>query len=382
MRFAVPPLVALLFGLLVALVGCEATPSADEPPLRLIRQAGAVEGPWVIPPAIKAVGESQYVAYDSAPAWNGGANCSGNLTPGARELHDFLETYVRNTCSVGGYNCREIVGSPGSMSLHGTGRALDVYVQTVGADDCGDRGPADNDLGDPIAHWLIENAEYIGVQYIIWDWWSWRADRSGAKDRLYCGGDSGRCHSHDNHLHVELTIEAGNRETGWFLDGCGDGSCGGIETTPCAVLPADGGVLEETGPCFAAYGPSAYWRSVDGAGHDGSLLWTNAFESDSPSNWARWTVHVEEAGEYAVEVYLEDEFAVWPETRYAVMASGTEHIVELDQSAYSGWAELGSFDFAADGVQWVAVYDDYVGDVPDDQHIATDALRLARVWPG
>ena len=36
-------------------------------------------------------GERHYLAYDSAPAWNGGANCADGILPGTRELGDYLE---------------------------------------------------------------------------------------------------------------------------------------------------------------------------------------------------------------------------------------------------------------------------------------------------
>ena len=42
------------------------------------------------------------------------------------------------------------------MSVHGTGRAIDVMIPPVR------RGVANAAVGDPIAHWLIRNASDVG----------------------------------------------------------------------------------------------------------------------------------------------------------------------------------------------------------------------------
>ena len=42
------------------------------------------------------------------------------------------------------------------MSMHGTGRALDIMIPRVG-------GKADASVGDPIAGWLIHTAAALGV---------------------------------------------------------------------------------------------------------------------------------------------------------------------------------------------------------------------------
>ncbi|MEZ4464481.1 MAG: hypothetical protein R3F43_08225 [bacterium] len=95
-----------------------------------------------------------------------------------------------------GYACRQIRGSSG-MSVHGTGRALDIFVPLSG-------GAADNDLGDPIANWLVEHAE-IGVQ-LIWDRTIWSGSRSPAIGSTpastpprspACGADAGRVAARD-----------------------------------------------------------------------------------------------------------------------------------------------------------------------------------------
>ncbi len=154
----------------------------------------------------------------------------------------------------------------------------------------------------------------------------------------------------------------------------------GEPAAPCAILGPTGGVLDDGGPCFSAYGPPEYWRT-EAAGHEGGLHWTNAFQSDTPSNWAQWRIHLEEAGEYRVEVHVVDEFAEFGAARYGIRHDGTESEIVVDQgAARDGWLQIGTFPFAAGGDQHVSLYDDYDVSVPADQHIVADAIRL--VAPG
>lgn len=342
--------------MLASLAGC-----AAEEHIGKAEEALSVPGPWVIPDDTLAAGDDQDVPYTGAGPWVGSDACSGSLTPGARVLREWLMRAFPQVESIGGYSCRAIVGDSTRMSVHGTGRALDIMLPLHA-------GAADNDLGDPIGEWLIEHAELIGIQYIIWDRWTWMAERpDGSKDREYGG-----THPHHDHLHVELSLAGAAMRTPWF-----SGSMS-MPESDCAALPADGGIVDETSSCFAAYGPSTYWRRVAGDGHDGSLLWTNAFQSDSPSNWARWHLALAEAGTYAVEVWIEPEYGVHASTHYAVRHDAGEVTLRVDQSSASGWVRLGVFDFAAGTGQHVSVYDATPAAVAPDQHIAVDALRLVR----
>ncbi|MCA9538790.1 MAG: D-alanyl-D-alanine carboxypeptidase family protein [Myxococcales bacterium] len=152
-----------------------------------------------------------------------------------------------------------------------------------------------------------------------------------------------------------------------------------IRPAPCAAVPAEGGVVDERGPCFRAYGPEATWRTVTGQGQGGSLMWTNAFSSADPANWARWTLDLAEAGDYEVEVRTGGEFGVFARTRYAVRHDGESTPIQVDQSAVDGWQSIGIFTFAAGADQSVDLFDNAAGNVPADQHILADAVRLTRV---
>ena len=159
----------------------------------------------------------------------------------------------------------------------------------------------------------------------------------------------------------------------WWGGGPGGGPCG----PQCGLVGAGGGVLDDAGACFHAFGPAAYWRQVNGVGQDGGLQWTNAFQAAAPSCWGRWTANMAAAGDFVVEVNTVPGWGVWPATRYVVRHNGVENTVLIDQSAVDGWQTLGVFTFAAGADQHVDVFDNYVVAVPADQHIMADAVRLS-----
>lgn len=171
----------------------------------------------------------------------------------------------------------------------------------------------------------------------------------------------------------ERTVPSEDWHWEWWGGGPGGGPCVGL---PCDPLPAEGGLVDDASPCFRAFGPSNYWRIVDGEGEGGRLRWTNAFASAEPDNWARWTLNLAAAGDYEVEVRTGGAYGIWPRTRYTVRHAGAEDDVIIDQSAVDGWQSLGVFAFAAGEGQSVDVFDNYDGDVPGDQHILVDAVRV------
>ncbi|OGQ22357.1 MAG: hypothetical protein A2138_10560 [Deltaproteobacteria bacterium RBG_16_71_12] len=316
-------------------------------------QGLARAGRWQPSADVLAVGDTQQVTYNSAPAWDDGSNCSGGATDGAITLRDHLLGYFPQIASIGIYNCRVIAGT-NSMSLHGVGRALDVMIPTVGGD-------ADNDLGDPIAAWLIENAAAIGMQTIIWDHSIWRVTYD-PRIHEYTGSNP-----HVDHLHVEINVAAGNENQPWFDAPFGPEACG--------ALPAGESVIDNGDDCLRRYGPAQYWRD-EGVGFGGDLSWTNAFENETPSNWAEWSLPFEEPGEYQVAVYVEPTFGVHAAARYQVAAGGQSHVVTVDQGAASGWTTLGVFAFTGAAGEGVKIFDNTGGPVASDQHIVVDALRV------
>lgn len=327
-----------------------------------------VAGSWSPDADVVAAGDQQTVQYDGAPPWDGGVNCAGNATPGARTLRDVLVEAFPQIGSVGIYNCR-VIGGTNSMSLHGVGRALDVMIPT-------ESGDADNGAGDPIAAWLIENAETLGLQLIIWDHAIWSTSRApGSRMRAY-GGEN----PHVDHLHVEVNEAAGFENLPWYGSPVGPGPNDGSGSEPCPALPAGGGVVD-AGACQQRFGPGEFWRS-ESAGQGGQLFWTNAFQNDAPSNWARTTVKVDGAtGDYDVDTFLDPAFAQFENARYRITAADGEHVVVVDQGARArengGWARLGRFAIPADGLV-VVVEDNSDSAVPADaRRIVVDAVRLS-----
>lgn len=181
--------------------------------------AVAVAGRWSLPASVREAGADVRLTYDGAPRWTGTGACSGRLRTGARRLGQFVMKEFPEVTSIGGYACRRNTADGSRMSVHGTGRAMDVFIPKVG-------GAADNSKGDKVANWLVEHAQEIGVQLVIWDRAVWRGN--GTNESSYGGP-----HPHDDHLHVELTNAAGNAQTQWFLtnadtDG-GDDDDGGMD---------------------------------------------------------------------------------------------------------------------------------------------------------
>lgn len=321
-----------------------------------LMQGQAQSGRWTIPAEVMAIGDQQDVAFNNAPAYDGGANCTGGATQGALALRDQLIGFFPQIASVGIYNCRVIAGS-NSMSLHGVGRALDIMMPTVGGD-------ADNDLGDPIAHYLIENAELIGIQTIIWDHTIWRVSNS-PRQHEYTGSNP-----HVDHLHVEINLESAALGTPFFDNPTGPVACEGL-----SPVTADGVVVDNGDSCFQLFGPAQFWRQ-EATGGQGGLAWTNAFENDTASNWARWSLPLEAPGTFEVQVFIDPSYAVFANTHYEITAAGTAHPVDIDQGNADGWTSLGTFVFNADGTENVIVVDNFAGAVGAEQHVVADALKV------
>lgn len=347
------------------LANCTAE-SAGE--LQRSQLALGIEGRWIAPAEVLAAGDLQgNVEYTGAGPWLGEASCSDGLEPGAEALGDYLQVYFPQVSLVGGFACRAINGDPSQASVHSTGRALDIHIPLT-AD-----GGADNDLGDPIAHWLIRNSELIGIQFVIWDLSTWAPYRDvGDKAQPYSGA-----HPHDDHLHVELSVEAASLGTAWF-----DAAWAEPDIIECKALPPEGGVIDERGACAQIMGPSKFWRLAEGAGEGQGLFWTNAIESEVRSNWARWQPKFTEAGDYELEVYLDPEFAVHQRARYELVHGGEVTEIIVDQGSASGWTSLGTFYFEAGSGQSLSLFDNNAEAVGDNQQIVADAIRLTRVGDG
>jgi hypothetical protein len=180
----------------------------------------AVAGRWQLPADVAAEGAKVRLHYDEAPLWTGASACSGKLRVGPRKLGTWLAAKFAQISSIGGYACRRNTADGARMSVHGTGRAMDVFIPPIG-------GQADNGKGDVVANWLVDHAAEIGVQLIIWDRSVWRGN--GTNAAAYGGPNP-----HADHIHVELTLTASAAATPWFAD-MGDAG----DADPDAALDTD-----------------------------------------------------------------------------------------------------------------------------------------------
>jgi uncharacterized protein (TIGR03382 family) len=123
-----------------------------------------------------------------------------------------------------------------------------------------------------------------------------------------------------------------------------------IATTPpepCAKIPADGRVIDETDACFEKGGGVTSWYTGD-TGMGGTCLFTYTTDDPAADNHATWTLDVETDGTYAVEVYTDASLAQTKQAKYTVTHDGGTTDVLVDQSAMTGWQLLGEFDLRAD----------------------------------
>jgi MYXO-CTERM domain-containing protein len=192
--------------------------------------SAVTSGRWALPTDVLAVGAKVRLTYDEAPEWTTAKACGGKLRPGGHVLGEYLMDHFAIISSVGGYSCRRNTADRSRMSVHGTGRALDVFIPMV-------KGAANNAQGDKVANWLVKNAQSVGVQLIIWDRSMWRAN--GTNDVPYGGPVP-----HIDHIHVELTNEAAAQKTTWFEDN-GDGGDGSVDSGDPDATDVDSGTDDD-----------------------------------------------------------------------------------------------------------------------------------------
>ena len=153
----------------------------------------------------------------------------------------------------------------------------------------------------------------------------------------------------------------------------------GAPAKPCDTIPAQGKTLDDENACFELLGNLQFWRVINTAGHAGRLYWTYAYTASSPGSYARWKLHLEEAGLYRVEVYLEPEYAQSKEAIYKVRHAGQVEQLRLDQSAGAGWRPLGQWRFAQGGDQHVEINDNTGEARSLERKLMADAIRLVRL---
>lgn len=173
-----------------------------------------------------------------------------------------------------------------------------------------------------------------------------------------------------------------NRFNGTFTDLMAlTGATGPEPTEPCGTIAAAGGTIDDGDPCFSGGGPEASMRRVTTAGEGSDLVWTHTTEDAAEANFGHWTLDLEAAGTYRVEVYTAAAYAESKSARYEIRANGTTHEVALDQTAADGWQSLGEFELAAGGDQSIHLADNTGELLADRVQLVFDAVRLTPAEP-
>lgn len=144
---------------------------------------------------------------------------------------------------------------------------------------------------------------------------------------------------------------------------------------PCTLLPPEGGILDDLGPCFSKHGTAAYWKEAS-QGHANHLFYNIATSDPMADNWARWSIVLAEAGSYRVSVYTDNSIAMSTQASYQVRHAEKQVDVKVNQAAANGWRELGTYDFKAGGDQWVQLGDNTGEPVGEKKKLVFDAVRL------
>jgi peptidoglycan DL-endopeptidase CwlO len=116
----------------------------------------------------------------------------GCLTP--RTLHMYNET------KEAGFDHYVSCYRSGGSGEHPLGRACDWAADESGFQN-EDATGSDKDYGDRLAAWYVNNADSLGVEYVIWyhEFWS-----SSSGWRSYTGGNGDPASDHTNHVHVSM----------------------------------------------------------------------------------------------------------------------------------------------------------------------------------
>ena len=150
---------------------------------------------WTPSPTARAAGESATVRYTNPTIIQPGEAPQKPLAPYAVALSRVLRETFPFLTGAGlarASDRRQQVGQ--RRDVHEEGRALDLGVP---------RAVRGTTQGDDVADWIVTHADLLGVQGVVWrgtDWFPERSMRWRARSTET---------DHDDHLHVEVSAEAG-----------------------------------------------------------------------------------------------------------------------------------------------------------------------------
>lgn len=183
---------------------------------------------WLITAEALAAGNRQHVPYtmpkyrDLTPhgtvrprgSTESVPNYQQPISPALLALADILRSVFGNVITHFEYRSgwpRLITDLNRDSDPHIAGRAVDIMLRTVR------RGSLysmpDLEHGNPIADYLIQNCEALGIQFIVWARSQWNSSKPagvgpGKKFSHYTNAPDSERMDHFNHLHVEITETA------------------------------------------------------------------------------------------------------------------------------------------------------------------------------
>jgi lysozyme len=231
-----------------------------------------------------------------------------------------------------------------------------------------------NVLPAPLFHAQYTSAACPDIAAPWTDWAFWQYTSSGAINGISGSVDVDRW----NGTKPQLLAFLGPPGT------CGDGTCDPSESKiscpedcgPCGTIDATGGMRDDSDACFVEGGPVDFMRHVSTAGNDGNLIWTHATAEATEANFGEWNLFFAAAGHYKVEVYTSAAFAQSKRAKYVVHTATADVGKTIDQTAVDGWQELGDFDFAAGGHQWLHLGDNTGEAAADNIQLVFDGVRV------
>ncbi len=229
MRTKLQALFVVVTPVMVAAAACSAPPEHRGKGDRATVSSDAITGEWT-PPNVATHG-----SYTGGGPWNGGKSCAGGHTTYAQALSQEISS--RFGAKVQGYACRQNTANASELSVHGTGRALDIF--------------ATGSEGTKIADWLVQNSQSLGIQFVIWSRTKWNRTKGAAP---YTGPNP-----HTDHIHAEIGVEVANRSS---VD-LGAGGATDPTSPPQPGMPNEGDDWQNDSDAGADP-----WGNDDGWGHD------------------------------------------------------------------------------------------------------------------
>jgi murein DD-endopeptidase MepM/ murein hydrolase activator NlpD len=155
----------------------------------------------------------------------------------------------------------------------------------------------------------------------------------------------------------------------------------GTPTRPqaCAWIPADGGVLDDDGPCFEKAGTPRYWHresTGEGSGH----WWTETFVGTTPDNTARFQVAVDVAGTWDLYASIPAGATATAAQASVKGALGVEHVT-FSQSTGTPttarrWVKVATVDLVPEVLGNVTFLDTVATGAQARKRVVVDALAV------